>query len=54
MYQLSWIYSKDVYSKELHGGLCKVGVLFEQDSGLKPRGKFVKTVFNSLAAGLFK
>ena len=54
MYQLSWIYSKDVYSKGLHGGLCKVGVLFEQDSGLKPRGKFVKTVFNSLVAGLFK
>ena len=54
MYLLSWIYSKDVYSKELQGGLCKVCVLFEQDSGLKPRGKVLKTVFNPSAAGLFK
>ena len=47
MYQYSWIQNKPrhVYSKELQGGLCKVCVLFDQNSGSKPRGKFVKTVF---------
>ena len=37
-YQLSWIQNKPwyVYSKELQGGLCKVYVLFNQNSGSKP------------------
>ena len=36
-YQLSWIQNKPwyIYSKEL-GGLCKVCVLFDQNSGSKP------------------
>ena len=41
-YQFSWIQSKPwhVYSKDLHGNLVKVGVLFDQNSGSKPQGKF--------------
>ena len=45
-----WIQSKPwrVCSKEFQGGLCKVCVLFDQHSGLKPRGIFVKTVFQDV------
>ena len=41
-YQFSWIQSKPwhVYSKDLHRNLFKVCVLFDQNSGLKPQGKF--------------
>ena len=41
-YQFSWIQSKPwhVYSKDLHGNLVKVCVLFDRNSGSKPRGKF--------------
>ena len=53
MYQLSLIYSKHVYSKKLQGGLCKVCAIFDGDSGLKPRAKFVKTVFNSLVPDVY-
>ena len=49
-YQLWWIHSKPwhVCSKEREGGLCKVCVLFNQNSGSKPRGKFVKIVFQDV------
>ena len=49
-YQLPWIQNKQwhVYSKELQGCLWKVCVLFDQNSGSKPRGKFVKTVFQDV------
>ena len=49
-YQLSWIQNKPrhVYSKVLQGGLCKVCVLFNPNSGSKPRGKIVKTVFQDV------
>ena len=49
-YQLSWIQNKlwHVYSKEIQGGLCKVRVLFDQNSGSKPRDKFVKIVFQDV------
>ena len=49
-YQISWIQNKlwHVYSKELQGGLCKVCVLIDQTSGSKPRGEFVKTVFQDV------
>ena len=49
-YQLSWFQNKPwhVYSKELQGDLCKVRVIFVQNSGSKPRGKFIKTVFQDV------
>ena len=42
-YQLSWIQNKPwhIYSKVLQGGLCKVYVLFDQNSVSKPRDKTV-------------
>ena len=49
-YQLSWIKNKPwhVYNKVLQGGLCTVFVLFDQNSGSKPRGKIVKNVFQDV------
>ena len=49
-YQLSWLTSKSwhVYSKELEGGLCKACVLFDENSGSKLRGRFVKTAFQDV------
>ena len=49
--QLSWIQNKSwhVYSEELQGRLWKACVLFDQNSGSKPRGKFVKAVFQDVS-----
>ena len=49
-YQLSWIQNKPWHacSQELRGSLCKVCVLFDQNSGSKPRDKFAKTVFQDV------
>ena len=49
-YQLSWIQNKPwhVYTKELQGGLCKVCVIFDQNSRSKPWVKFVETVFQDV------
>ena len=45
-----WIQNKPWYvnSKELRGGLCKVYVLFDRNSGSKPRGKFIRTIFKDV------
>ena len=49
-YKILWFQNKPwhVYSKELQDDLCKVRVIFDQNSGSKPRGKFVKTVFQDV------
>ena len=49
-HELSWIQSKPwhVYSKQLQDGLCKVCVLLDRNSGSKPRGKFVETLFQDV------
>ena len=49
-HQFSWIQNKPChfYSKELQGGLYKGSALFDQNLGSKPRGKFVKTVFQDI------
>ena len=50
MYQLLWIQNKPwhVYRKELQGGLFKVCVLSYKNLGSKPRGKFIRTVFQDV------
>ena len=55
MIRISWVSASSiqnkpwhVYSKELQEGLYQACVLFDQNSGLKPRGKFAKNVYDNV------